>query len=146
MLDEGLLSVLKRWKHELKVAAACRRLYPFIAHFDKRPEQEWSEGSSKDGNITPPFCCYSNELARFLKAFYAHDVLGDKDYSGTLKRYGIEDEESGVKAISAANTELLLAILTFCVRGDRFCEGLLDSAIQEGIIVGILKRLCELHA
>ena len=146
MLDETLLSVLKRWKYELKVAAGCKHLYPFIAHFDKRPKQEWSEGSSKDGIHTLPFCRSSKELERFLHVFYAHDVLGDKGYFETLERYGIEDEESRVKAIPAANTELLLAMLTFYIRGDRFSEGFLDCAIQEGVIAGILKRLRELHS
>jgi hypothetical protein len=146
MLDKTLLSVLKRWKHALEVAAACKHLYPFIAHFDKRPKQEWSEGFSKDGVLTLPYCSYSRELQRFLDVFYKHDVLSDKDYFGTLERYGIEEEESRVKAISTANVELLLAMLTFYMRGDRFSEGFLDCAIQEGVIAGILKRLRELHS
>ena len=132
-----------------KVAAACKRLFRFIAYFDKCPKQEWSGGPTKgeDGVLRGSFFCnHSKELQRFLDVFYKHDELSDKDYFGTLKRHGIEDEESRVKAIPSANVELLLAMLTFYIRGDRFSEGFLDCAIQEGVIVGILKRLREIYS
>jgi TPR repeat protein len=63
---------------------------------------------------------------------------------GTLELYGVEGGQCA-EAIPSANVELLLAILTFYIRGDRFCDGLLDSVIQEGKIAAILKRLRELH-
>ena len=118
-------------------------LFPFIDYFEQCPKQEWSGGSKKDGVITMPFCEFSEELRQFLKVFYDSD-LPDTNYRGTLELYGVESGNFA-EAIPSANVELLLAMLTFYIRGDRFCEGLLDGVIQEGIIADILKRLRELH-
>ena len=118
-------------------------LFPFIEYFEKCPKQEWSGGSNKDGVLTWPYCNFSEELSQFLEVFYESD-LPDTNYMGTLELYGVEGGKCA-EAIPSANVELLLAILTFYIRGDRFCEGLLDSAIQKGIIADILKRLQELH-
>ena len=119
-------------------------LFPFIDYFEQCPKQEWSEGSHKDGVFTMPFCNFSKEVHQFLKVFYESDVA-DKNYIGTLELYGVDNLDDLTEAIPFANAELLLAMLTLCIRRDRFCDGFLDSVIQKGIVASILKRLRELH-
>jgi len=46
--------------------------------------------------------------------------------------------------IESADLELTKAILTHYIRGERFFDGLWDSAVRGGIFLAILRRLSKL--
>lgn len=81
----------------------------------------------------------------FIGDFYAVDGFADTDYFDTLKRYGV-DTESGVDScdVEQADLELVRACITWCVRGDRFCDGCLRAYVECGFIDRCLLRLKEL--
>ena len=81
----------------------------------------------------------------FIGDFYAVDCFADTDYFGTLKRYGV-DTENGIDScdVGHADLDLVRACITWCVRGDRFCDGCLRAYIECGFIDRCLPRLKEL--
>jgi len=119
-------------------------LLPFIDYFDQHPEQEWSESTKKNGVFTLPYCNYSVEVDKFVRVLNTC-CKTDTSYIETIGVHGIKDREDLVAAIPSANVELLLAMLRLFISKERFSEGLVDGAIQDGIFAGILKRLRELH-
>ena len=50
------------------------------------------------------------------------------------------------EAVASASTEELARLLTTYVRGDRFTEGLLASAHENGMLAAIARRAAELAA
>ena len=49
------------------------------------------------------------------------------------------------EAVAAASMEQIKTMLTYCVRGERFCIGHWEAMIHEGRIVLILRRLKQLQ-
>lgn len=81
----------------------------------------------------------------FIEDFYAVDGFADTDYFGSLKRYGV-DTESGIDScdVDHADLELMRACITWCVRGDRFCDGCLRTYVECGFIDRCLLKLRSL--
>ena len=77
----------------------------------------------------------------------AVDDLGFADchYYATLEHYGVDDSD-GIAGcdIEHANAELVLACITWCIRGDHFCDGFLGIYVRNGFIDRCLARLKEL--
>lgn len=75
------------------------------------------------------------------------DDLGFADchYYVTLERYGVDDSD-GIAGcdIERAPAELVLACITWCIRGDHFCDGFLGIYVRNGFIDRCLARLKEL--
>ena len=80
-----------------------------------------------------------------IEDFYALEGFADTDYFATLVRYraGVA---GGVAAcdVEHADFDLLHACVTWCVRGDRFCDGLLEAYVKNGFLDRCLIRLKEL--
>ena len=118
-------------------------LFPYIKYFDQRPKFEWGGGKQKDGTFQLPFPIYSETIIQFEKMFYLSGIA-DGDYMGTIERYGIQaDHDSFAKAIPTADAKLLTAMLTCYIRQERFCDGLIATAVENGNIANILMRLQE---
>ncbi|OGL43716.1 MAG: hypothetical protein A2161_13445 [Candidatus Schekmanbacteria bacterium RBG_13_48_7] len=45
-----------------------------------------------------------------------------------------------IKSIDTATIDTIKLILTYCVRGERFCDGHWGAVLESGIIVAVLKR------
>lgn len=74
-----------------------------------------------------------------------NENLDDRDYRSVLDSYGLPDEESVLVAdISQCDARCTLAIIFTIVRGDRFCEGLLLSYLDDGMMLKWMKRLKEI--
>ena len=84
-------------------------------------------------------------LSDFVEGFYAVEGFADTDYFGTLERYGV-DAENGIDScdVEHAGLDLVRACITWCVRGDRFCDGCLQAYVECGFIDRCLVRLKEL--
>ena len=92
-----------------------------------------------------PYPNYDKKLIEFTELPYELGFI-DYDYHGTLAGYGCAVEDELIEIIATANTELILAVLTAYIRGERFCDGLWASCVQNGVFTAILRRLKELEA
>ena len=89
-----------------------------------------------DGVMTIPFPVYASLVGEFFSVA-SKDCWCDFQYSaddaaGKLRR---------PRFIENASLAELKTLLTFCVRGERFCDGHWGAMIEAGYIVRILRRL-----
>ena len=103
-------------------------------------------GTLKDRETHIECYCEQMDLQDFEEALYGIEGLMDQDYFGTLKRYGLDTDERKLKPSDVAQADLPLvrALLTFCVRSERFCEGSLTAHAKSGFLDDLLLRLQEL--
>jgi hypothetical protein len=122
-------------------------LAPFGAVFND-PEVmfgSWAGGRSADGVINMPYFELSREAEAFVEAAYAahwvrpeivwSDFAASEDY-GALR--GCPER------IAAADADLLAPLLTTLIRGDRFSEGLLAGAFDDGTLPAVARRMSVL--
>ncbi len=70
----------------------------------------------------------------------------DYNYFETLHYYSVKENADVMSgAISHANMELLLAINTYYLRKDRFCERTISECIQDGTFSKVIDRMRELE-
>ena len=95
---------------------------------------------------TIPFCGTAG-MDDFIEDFYALEGFGDTDYFDTLRRYGVDettgDDFEGCD-VGRADLELARALVTYCVRKDRFCAGALGGFARSGFLDRCLLRIKEL--
>lgn len=84
-------------------------------------------------------------LEDFVDDFYELDGFADTSYFETLERHSIDTSE-GIDScdIDHEDIDLIRACITWCVRGDRFCDGLLAAQARSGFLDRCLSRLKEL--
>lgn len=82
---------------------------------------------------------YAPEVARFMQAA-SKDCWQDRYYSPDAMALMIADSER----VTLATLEEIRSMLTYCVRGERFCEGHIGHMIESGRLVQILERLQEI--
>ena len=83
-------------------------------------------------------------LRSFIKVVYDSDLLMDSYFDYLEKHHIDPDKLTGY--ISNADLQLLRAIHTYTVRGERFCDGFWGRAIKEKIFLNILYRLRTLSS
>jgi len=97
-------------------------------------------GETPDGAITMPFPEYYDDVLEFFwlagqpwwsdfqyDPREAYTMLGDDQFIGTCSLSDIK------------------TMLTYCVRGERFSDGLWASVLESGRVVAILRRLAVLR-
>ena len=93
-----------------------------------------------------PFCG-TEGMGDFVHDFYELEDFADTDYFSTLERYGAE-EPAGDEFVDCdvenADLDLVRALITYCVRKDRFCGGALGEFAGSGFLDRCLLRLKEL--
>jgi len=127
---------------------------PTVADFDKllgylpllyadglKPIHRWGGGSKTDGGVFAMPCpVYEEIVVQFFEA-----VAGEcwTDYEYISKRIGkvIRDPQR----VARATLEEIKTMLTWCVRGERFCDGHWGNVIEEGYVRNVLLRLRELR-
>jgi len=94
----------------------------------------WQE--SPDGSYTMPYAIYDDEVDSFFEK--AHQLWW-RDYDYTKKDVNrmLDDDEF----IAQASLSDLKTMITWCARGERFCDGLWKAVMDDGTIVKLLKRL-----
>ena len=103
------------------------------------------EGTIEDP-IPFPHINYSKAVHEFVDAVY--DFHENNPEYG-LDHYGRIMEENGVRDIASSDIESLdlqvvMALLMWVVRGERFCDGHILANLKEGNIQRLLRRLSEL--
>ena len=113
---------------------------PLFEHSDRDVIVRWVEPERlSDGSMTVPYPIYSADVMLFFDKA-AGAPWTDADYARKPASRWIADDAF----IAAASLDELRTLLTYCVRGERFCDGFWGSLITQGRIVPILRRLAEL--
>jgi hypothetical protein len=117
-------------------------LLRFLPRFEEsvEPVSEWAvEDKSGDGSVVAPYPIYSRDVVCFF-SLAGESCWADYDYDPSEARRLLEDEQ----AIAQADVSEIKTMLTYCVRGERFCPGHWGEMIRSGAVTAILRRLAEL--
>ena len=117
-------------------------LFAYIDYFEGKPEMEPPHAVKRpDGVLSLHSTTYSDDVGGFLRLFYSMEIV-DYNYMETVDTYREMMQESPFNAfVEEADKGFCLAWLTYFIRGDRFVDGMLATAISQGTISAILKRL-----
>lgn len=99
----------------------------------------WHGGQEVDGALVMPYPEYTAEVAEFFR-LAGQPWWCDYDYNPLEAAPMLADDQ----AIARATLDQLKTLLTYCVRGERFCDGHWEAILQTGRVVALLRRLREL--
>ena len=114
-------------------------LLEFLPRFERpgRTFAKWGDvEKNADGSISLPFPTYDEDVEEFFRLVGQRGWL-DYGYKPEEAARMLEDGEF----IRHASLEQIKTMLTFCVRGERFCDGHRESLLKGGQIVALLRRL-----
>jgi len=101
------------------------------------PIKEWHGGvKSKDGVIQLPYPDYDEAVIQFFR-LASKDFWLDYQYNPQEAELTLTNE----KAVASATLEEIKTLVTYCVRGERFCDGHWGAMIEQGYVRQILERL-----
>ena len=126
-------------------AQDIRRLLAFLPRLYPERERslaQWVGGDrGEDGTFPMPWPRYSEEVEAFFHLVGDQRCWLDYEYvpeeSATLL-----STESGV---SNAGIPEIQKMLTYVLRGERFCDGFWEAMIREGHVRRLLERLAEIE-
>lgn len=126
--------------YDLPTRDDIAELLAFRPRFDAPgfvPVRRWGGGkSTTDGSFTMPWPEYETAVSEFVKAA---SKLCWKDHEYVSKP--VQDWLQEPAGIEAALLDQLRSLLTYFVRGERFCDGHRAAMISEGYVTRILQRL-----
>jgi len=82
-----------------------------------------------------------NELVKEFYRLASKKCWDDYKYHPERARKMLENME----VVERASLSQIKTMLTYCVRGERFCDGHWGNMIEKGYIRALLKRLCNLR-
>jgi hypothetical protein len=103
------------------------------------PIESWGGGTKDKGGIFP-MPDYHRDVLEFFR-IASSECWCDYDYDPGDARRMLENEA----AVKAADLPRIKTMLTYCVRGERFCEGHWGEMIEGGHIRRLLERRAELR-
>ena len=121
-------------------------LLRFLPQFDSpdiRLDQAWhglDSQPNKDGVLTMPSPAYPPTVTDFFQ-LAGQPFWSDYEYDSSAAGELVHSDA----AIASASLAQIKTMLTFCVRGERFCDGHWGTMIREGRIAAILRRLSQLR-
>ena len=117
--------------------AELLKFIPMLNNPDTCLDPIWkSSEPDRDGVMTLPYATYP-EVVVALYECAGQPWWMDGSYTPSDAGELVRSDE----AIASASLAQIKTMLTFCVRGERFCEGHWGAMISEGRIGLILKRL-----
>jgi hypothetical protein len=128
---------------QVNVEEKIDELLRFLDIFDKADWKsiiKWHGGPQPDDSIQFPYPEYRLEVIDFFQ-LAGQPFWSDYDYNPTKSRKWIEDPSF----IKTASFQQIKTLLTYCVRGERFCDGHWSAMLEKGIITAILKRLEQIR-
>lgn len=135
----------RRTKTPPPTAAEFERLLAFLARLTSDgfvPVRRWGGGEKNaSGAYVMPWPVYDEVVKEFFEAagqdcWMDFDYVPDQAGQLLLSEYGA----------SHATLDQIKTMLTFCVRGERFCDGHWAAMIEVGHVRRLLERLAELRA
>lgn len=122
-----------------------RKLTSFLPRLyapDFPPIKGWKGGErGEDGTITMPAPEYDPVVRDFFRAASAPFWM-----DGRYLELNADDMLTDEELVISASLDQIRTMLTFCVRGERFCDGHWDAMIEQGHIRRLLKRLMEIES
>lgn len=104
------------------------------------PIKKWNGGTKgQDGVITMPWPEYDKVVREFFRTASSECWIA-YDYSPGKAARMLADENS----IETSDINQIKTMLTYCVRGERFCDGHWGAMIENGHIRRLLQRLAEM--
>ncbi len=116
----------------------------YIAFFEQTPIEELYEGEGiarRGDTLSGVGYAYHPKVYDFAEQFQ-NSRLVERDYIGVLKASG-KNAEEWMEEIESMDLPTLKALLTYCIRGERFCDGFWISLLREKTFARILKRIRE---
>ena len=105
-----------------------------------KPIKRWHGGTkNQDGIFTFPWPKYDEIVVEFFGAASA-ECWADYTYCPEKAFQMLENED----AVKTADLAQIKTMLTYCVRGERFCAGHWGAMIEGGYILRLLQRLTEI--
>lgn len=118
------------------------RFLPLFEKPNRTFVETWGGGEkSPEGAITMPYPVYPPDVQEFFR-LAARPCWSDDGYEPTAAATMLEDD----KTIQQATIDQVRAMVTHCVRGERFCDGHWEAVLRSGKIVALLRRLQVLRA
>jgi hypothetical protein len=99
------------------------------------------ESEGKDGVFAMPWPEYDPVVTEFFKVA-SSKTWNDSEYNPVDARRMLENEEE----VRGADLACIRAMLTYCVRGERFCAGHWGEMISHGYVRQLLQRLIVLSS
>lgn len=126
-------------------AAAICAYIPYLEQSTADSVCRWvSSKKTQDGSITMPYPVYEDRLMQFAECFSQSSFV-DFNYRNTCKIKGAASPSSFQSWAETADLELIQAMLTYCIRNERFCDGAWAAAVGDGTFLALLRRLRDLH-
>ncbi|HBW37723.1 DUF6508 domain-containing protein [Desulfosporosinus sp. BICA1-9] len=122
-----------------------QKLLEYISYFEDESLDLYMShrpSETNDGVLEMDYPIYDEKLHSFIKDVYDSDLLIN-NYFDYLEKNQIDTGKINIY-IAEADIQLLRAILTHSVRGERFCDGFWGQVIKEKIFLNVLYRLREL--
>lgn len=111
-------------------------LIKYLEKFGRDEFGNWNKQTgdgSKENPFVMPYFIYDEDVNQFVHDFYELNII---NYSYNEHMEAIER-----KPTEELTEEELITKLTAIIRGDRFCEGLINSMLKDGTIQDILTAL-----
>ena len=124
-----------------KEIEALKAYLPLLYKEGFSPVKKWHGGEKDDdGVITMPYPEYQPIVEEFFR-IASSECWTDYDYLSKSAGKMLDDEN----AVKSADLDQIKTMLTFCVRGERFCTGHWNAVIEKGHVRRLLERLAELE-
>ena len=116
---------------KMDINEKCRQLPVLTAR-----KVEWGGGKLHDGTQQWPFPKYDEDVTCWIDTMYDLELM-DHDYLQNIKN--IED-----KPIEELTRDEVLTRMTWLIRGERFCDGLIAEWLENGSLESLCTRLQNL--
>ena len=101
----------------------------------------WRVGEGSDADtLTFPYPVYHDDVLAFF-ALAGKACWSDYGYDPKRSHEMLEDDEF----VRNATLQQVKSMLTYCVRGERFCDGHWEGMLKRGRITALLRRLATLR-
>jgi hypothetical protein len=113
------------------------RFLPLFEQAGRAFVESWSgDERTSDGAATAPFAVYASDVEEFF-SLAGQPCWCDREYVPAEAATMLEDDN----LVQIATIDQLRTMLTYCVRGERFCDGHWESVLRSGRVVSLLRRL-----
>lgn len=130
--------------HRSLLKGRIEKLTAFIPYFDNANKEDvchWDGGEKlAENSYSMAYPVYEQTISDFVDIVYESKLMCH-NYLEVIEQHGLVGIEGMNTAIEQADLELTLAILTGYIRQERFCDGLLQKAVKDKILLNLLKRL-----
>lgn len=132
-------------KQDFSQMMMIKKLFKFIAYFEDEHAEFYKWVSNKDSDFPMRYPVYDEKLLDFVQTVSESGILRT-DYLSFLNEK-VGSLEHPLEVIKETNDpEILIAMLTYFIRQERFYEGLWAKAVDERIFLQILLKLRDLES